>query len=144
MSNFDTIDAITDNLEAVLKSVGLNFSRETQTDISAIPAGAFPAGQIFYLGEVFEDIYGERPEYIEATYSIRVIIREADSRQMMRALQVWAHKIRDVLTVSALNIGALSSSRLVSFVRTERAEVEAPTQDIGAVSVNVVIRYREV
>lgn len=143
MTNFSTIKSITDNLQSVLRGIGLNFSREIHEDESKIPAGAIPLGHIFYRGETFEDTFNQRPIYIEAEYKLRVILRERDPIDMMREMQKWTHTVKDALTVNALNIGDLASSKLVNLVRVERAETETLSADMGAVNIEAIVRYRE-
>ena len=103
-----------------------------------------PYGRIFYIGEVFEELSGERAAYIEAEYTLRVTIGERDRRQMMREQQKWVHLIRDGLAVAALNIGALVSSKLVSRVISEDAIIEmAGSDSVASVVYRVRVRYRE-
>lgn len=143
MSNFDTIKSITDNLQSLLKGLGLNFSREIHEDELKIPAGSIPSGQIFYQSETFEDAFNLRPEYIEASFRLRIVLRERNPIDMMREQQKWTHTTKDALTVNALNIGDLITSKLVSLVATERAESETLSADMGAVNIEVIVRYRE-
>lgn len=143
MSNFDTIKSITDNLQAVLKGVGLHFSREAYED-QDIPASILPHGQIFYKRERFEDSFNMRPEYIEAEFMVRVVFSERDSEDIMRGMQKWAHTVRDALTVNALNIDDLAASKLVSLVTVEAAEGELIKGTLAGTVIECTIRYREV
>lgn len=145
MSNFDTIVAITDNLEAVLRGMGINFTRKTYEDMASIPTSLFPVGEITYNGESFEHPSGQRSGYAEADYRLRVILREAEAKDMQRVQMKWIHLIRDGLTVNALNIGSLVSSKLISNAITEAARPNnTQTDGIGAVEYDIKIRYREV
>lgn len=144
MTDFSTITAITDNLESVLKGLGIHFDRATYETDSDIPASVLPYGRIFYLGEAFEELSGERPAYIESEFNLRVTIGERDPRKMMMEQQRWIHSVRDGLTVGALNIGALASSKLVSRVITDEARIEQNRIDsISSAVCRVKIRYRE-
>lgn len=143
MSNFDTIKSISDNLQSVLKGVGLHFSREAYED-EAIPASILPHGQIFYRRERFEDSFNLRPEYIDASFTVRVVFSERDPADIMMGMQKWAHAVRDALTVNALNIGNLASSKLVSLVTVEAAEGELIKGTLAATVIECTIRYREV
>ena len=145
MSNFDTIIAITDNLETVLRNMGINFTRKTYEDMASIPTSLLPLGEITYDGESFEHPSGQRSGYAEAGYRLKVIIREAEAKDMQRVQMKWVHLIRDGLTVNALNIGALVSSKLISNVVTEAARPDnTQTGGIGSVEYDIKIRYREV
>lgn len=142
MSNFDTIDAITDNLQGVLKKLGVNFARETFEDLNAIPASLLPHGQIFYEREDFEYAHGQKPEYANALFRLRVIIAGQDARLLIREQQKWVHLIREALTVNALNIGGLATSKLINMVSTENVEIENMTAK-AALNYRVAVRYRE-
>ena len=145
MSNFDTIIAITDNLETVLRGMGISFTRKTYEDMANIPTSLLPLGEIIYNGESFEHPSGQRSGYAEAEYKLKVILREAEAKDMQRVQMKWVHLIRDGLTVNALNIGSLASSKLISNVLTEAARPNnTQTDGIGAVEYDIKIRYREV
>ncbi|CAG0933365.1 hypothetical protein PLCT1_02345 [Planctomycetaceae bacterium] len=145
MSNFDTVQAITTNLEKVLRGLGLKFSPTIFDDAKNIPASLIPLGEIFYNRETFEYTHGQKPEYAEAEYALRVTLSYRNPADMMREQQRWVHLIRDGLTVNALNIGDLVTSKLVSRVTTEEAAVENDRSNgIAAISYRTLIRYREV
>ncbi len=145
MGNFDTINAITDNLEAVLKGQGINFDRKTYDDLKQVPASSLPLGEIRYSGETFEYNFGEKPKYAEAEFDMKVILSASDPRDMMLTQQKWTHLIRDALTIAALNIGVLASSQLISRVTTVRVSMDnSRTDGIAAVDYRVSVRYREV
>lgn len=143
MSNFDTITSITDNMESVLRGLGINFTREYDDDVTKIPAGSLPLGQLFYDSETFENIYNERPQYVEVSYRLRVLFRIVEGRALMREQQRWAHLIRDALTVSALNINDLVTTQYVSRVQITGIEADVINDSMAAVIVSPVIRYRE-
>lgn len=141
MSNFDTIKSITDNLQTVLRAKGIKFERKI--DEENIKASQLPAGQIFYRAEVFEYVHQMKPKYIEATFSIKTIIKERDAQNLIESTQKWVHNIREAINVDALNIGDLSASKLVSRADTETADVEYPDKDTAMINSTAVIRYRE-
>lgn len=144
MSNFDTIQAITDNIQSVLRGQGIDFIRRTFDDLSLVPASGIPLGEIYYRNETFEYTFGERPKYAAASYLVRVILREPDPVDMMRQQQKWAHIVRDALTVPALNTGALAASQLVSRVITDRVEADNTRSDgLSAMNYQVSVQYRE-
>lgn len=144
MGNFESIVSITDNLESVLKGMGINFTRKTYEDMASIPTSLLPLGEITYNGETFEHPSGQRSGYAEADYRLRVIIKESDARDMQRLQMKWVHLIRDGLTVNTLNIGSLASPKLISNIITEAARPNnTQTDGIGAVEYDIKIRYRE-
>ena len=61
----------------------------------------------------------------------------------MRHQQDWAHRIRDAVTVNALNTGALADSKLVSLVNTTDVAItyEPP---LSTIDYRLNVRYREV
>lgn len=144
MSNFDTIKSIADNLESVLRGLGIHFDRKTYEDIGNIPASVLPHGEIFYRGEAFEHTHGQRAGYAESGFQLKVIIRERTPSDVMREQMRWVHLIRDALTVNALNIGSLVTSKLVSLVTTGTVEVDnTRTDGVAAMDYQVTVRYRE-
>lgn len=145
MSNFDTIQAITKNLETALSGLGVKFSLKCYDDAGkSTPASVIPRGEFFYNGEVPENTHGERPSYIEAEYMLKVILNHLDSAKMVRAQQEWFHLIRAGVTVNALNSGALAASKLVSKVITESATPENDgSSGLATFNYRVKIRYRE-
>jgi hypothetical protein len=142
MGNFETADAITDNVQLVLEQQGIKYEPEVIEDIDKVADSSLPLGQIFYKGEEFEYTHGQKPQYSEIEFLLRVIFRERDQRQMIRMQQEWAHKIRDSLTVNALNIGKLESSKLVSRVTTTNVDVDNRAV-LSVLEYEVLIRYRE-
>lgn len=142
MSNFDTVDAITDNVQAVLEAQGIKYHPEVIEDVEKIADSALPLGQIFYKGEEFEYTHGQKPQYSEIEFLLRVVFRERNQREMIRMQQEWAHKIRDSLTVNALNIGKLVSSKLVSRVTTENVDIDNRAA-LSVLEYEVLVRYRE-
>ena len=142
MSGAETVKAITDNLQGLLRSQGIQFTREVFEEVTHIPASLLPLGQIFYQGEDFEYTHGERPGYVEAIFLVRVLLRERDPQSKIRAEQTWVHRIRDSLTVDSLNTGSLSESKPVSRITISRATID----HIGHTAVlncTIRIRYRE-
>ncbi|MBI5599203.1 MAG: hypothetical protein HY890_05630 [Deltaproteobacteria bacterium] len=141
MSGFDIVKAITDNVQAALEREGIKFSRKAYGDGKNIPASLIPFGQISYTGEDFEYTHGERPGYAEARFSITVVIRERDHVEAMRSHQDWAHKVRDALTVNAVNSGAIATSKPVSRVVTDGVIAEAG-ENCSFLKCRVTVRYR--
>ncbi len=142
MSNVDTIISITENIRAAAQVEGILLSPKTGAQARNVPASVMPAGEIVYIGEAFEDSYGERPHYVTAGFLISVEFPERLMEDVMRAQQVAAHKLRGALTINSLNTGALIASKPISSVRI--TEVQAQMKDdIGSMSCMVAVRYRE-
>lgn len=143
MSNYDTVRAITDNIQSVLAKEGIHFTKKAFDDEKAIPAGLLPLGRIFYTGEFFENGYGQRPLYAEAEFTIKVALAAGDPEDLVREQQKWAHKIRGALTVDALNAGDLAATRYVSRVTISRA-VSENKKNVSHLACKTAVRYREV
>ncbi len=142
MGNKETVWSITDNTQTVLQGLGIKFSRQIYEEVEKIPASLMPYGQIFYKGEEFEYTHGQKPEYGEIEFLLRVAIQNRDATQMIREQQKWAHLIRDGLTVAALNIGDIVSSKLVSRVTTEDVTIDHRAA-VSVLEYGVLVRYRE-
>lgn len=144
MASIDTVQAITANLKEILeKGAGLKFANKVYEGDTAIPSGFLPLGQIFYQGEDFEYIHGQRPGYAEARFLIRVIHQESNPEKLMRELQELLHKVRaSVSAVDALNINDLLTSKEVSRVISESDEINNRAES-SILSYQVLIRYRE-
>ena len=140
--NFATIKSITDNVQSVLQGQGIKFSRSTFEDETAIPAALIPYGQIFYTGEDFEYTHGQRAGYAVGNFDIKVILQNRDATNLILSMQKWTHAIRDALTVNALNIVDLASSKLVSWVNVEGVKTEHKAE-YGFMNFGIKIRYRE-
>ena len=143
MSNYDTVNAITANVQKVLKGLGIHFNLEAYDDEAAIPATVLPHGQIFYECEFFEYGHGQKPLYIEVQLRLHVVLMERAPADIIREQQTWVHAIRGALTITALNIGDLAVSKYVSRVTTESVKL-LNSQPRSAVEYVVLIRYREV
>lgn len=142
MTNFDIVVAITENMEAALKSIGINFARKTFDDERNIPATLLPAGEIFYEAEAFEDGFNEKPAYGQAEFTVKVVIGAMQPHDAMTEQQRWAHLMRTTLSVTSLNAGALASTKSVSRVRIARVEAHS-TRGLSSVSLRAAVRYRE-
>ena len=141
-NNFTTIKSITDNLQSVLLAIGIKFSRKAFEDAGSIPLSLLPFGEIYYKGESFEYTHGQRSGYAEANYLIKVITQGHDNTELVRTAQKWVHGVRDSITINALNIGELATSKLVSWVNMESVEI-VYTAEYGTIDYVIKIRYRE-
>ena len=142
MSNFDTAKAIIENIKEVLRAQGINFTEATFGDTDDIPASLIPYGRIFYEREIFEYTHGQKPLYAETEFRINVILRDTNQEVLIRDQQEWVHKIRDSVTINALNINDLASSLLVSRVTSDNVEMEN-FLDVVFIDYRMLIRYRE-
>lgn len=143
MTNVDTVKAITDNIEAALKKEGMDLSATTYEEGGPVPAGLVPVARIFYTGVAFEDTYGERPSYADALFTLKTTLGGRPGRELMQSEQMWAQRIRDALTPSALNAGDLAASRLVSRVTVNGVEVSNKAES-STIICRITVRYREV
>lgn len=142
MSNLDTVMSITDNIRSALRALGINSVPRAFDDEKSVPASLLPMGSVFYTGERFESVQGQRPSYAEAEYNIKVLVALMSPQDLVPELQRWAHGIREALTVNALNTGGLSESKLVSRVSVTRVDSEN-RKDRSSLSLKALVRYRE-
>jgi hypothetical protein len=139
--SFESVRAITENLRRTLEAKGIRFQAAHGEDDHPTQASLLPAGLIFYSGESFEYVHGQRAGYAEAEYRVRVIFREKDAGGIAAERQKWGHTIREALTVDSLNTGVLAGARPVS--RVVVANIKAgETKGLSALNCTVIVRYR--
>ena len=143
MGDFDTVKSITDNLQRILDKQGIKFDREIFDDINKIEGSKLPVGQIFYQSPIFEYSHGQKPEYADLEFQVRVVFKDRSATDSIRDEQEWVQRIRESVTINALNVGDLASSLLVSKVTTEEVEVEHPGDGVGVLNYTLNVRYRE-
>jgi len=141
VNRFETINAITENLRGLLEKEGLYVERDNFGEDKNAPAGLFPSAQLYYEGEDFEYTHGQRAGYAEATFRVRLLLRKRDVQEMIAEEQRWTHRIRDAISVNALNMGAVAASTPVSRVETRSVKVERKGQ-VSRLDYVLVIRYR--
>lgn len=139
---YETVSAITENIEAALRAAGLGVTRKALDLARALPAGMLPLAQVLYDGEAFEDPFGERPGYAEARFTIRVLLAEPDDASAATEEQRLGHAAREAVTPDVLNGGALSTERPVVAVRIPGFGVEGGG-GLSRISMDVSVRYRE-
>jgi hypothetical protein len=142
MSSSDTVAAITENLREVLVGLGINFSFKSFDDRKDAPASASPVGIIIYKGESFDEAHGQRPGYIEAVFDVNVLIYLKVHEEALRVQQEWIHRIRQTLTVNALNVNALLLNKKVSRVEIPKAEALSEMNK-SSINLLVKVRYRD-
>ena len=143
MGNADTIKSLTDNMQTVLQAQGIKFARKNLENIKDIPSSLLPYGAILDKGIEFEYTHGQRAGYAEQNFLIWVVDRERNDKVNMRQIQEWLQKIRGALTVNALNIGDLVTSKLVSRVTTVDTDTEHREDGLSVLNYLVSVRYRE-
>lgn len=143
MSNVDTAFSVTDNLEAILKGFKINVERVYTEELRDVPASTLPLLQMFYMADDFEYTHGQKPEYAEMEFLIRGLFsRDKGSKANMRNNQKKVHEVRDGVTINALNIGDLASSKLVSRVTSDSIR-NRREDDMDIMDYTLKIRYRE-
>lgn len=143
MSALDTVKAITTNLEAIITST-LAWQLEDASGGKGTPSA--PLVNILYAGEAPEDIFNERPSYIEVDFTLLISFTGTDSYLPAQARidqQTNAHAIRSAVTVALLNVGDLSASKLVSFVEHGEWEVDYLNPALSIITYPITVRYRE-
>lgn len=139
MGNLDTIKAVEDNITAILLAQNINvedsFTNETiETD---------PLAVIKFTGETFGYSNGQKPLYNELRYDVAIRFSDkAPSTSRDRAAD-YAHRLRDGITVNALNVAALAASKLVSWVSHDGYDVTY-TPPVTQIDYRLTVRYREI
>jgi hypothetical protein len=143
-SDFPTLKSIRDNVFTVLKSKGINFTVETYDNIDNIEASILPHGQVRYDRVDYENTHGQRSSYAEVLFFIRVVFKNNNKKVSQDKQMEWTDLIRKGLTVDALNINDLVTSKLVSLVTTVNIEVDnTDSGGLTALEYEMLIRYRE-
>lgn len=139
MANSDSVKAITTNITSILTTQGLSVE-----DISGDPeTDTITLAQIHYQGEDFEYAHGMKPLYNEINYLIRMVFNKMSPVLSRDAQAEWIHKVREAITVNALNVGSLATTKLVSLVEHEGADVEY-RPPISTINYKLKVRYREI
>ncbi|MCK4846100.1 MAG: hypothetical protein KAS88_00400 [Deltaproteobacteria bacterium] len=142
MSNYQVVSSITENLRQLLQGEGIKFSAKVFEDESAIPMSLIPFGRILYKGESFEHSYGMKPGYVDAEFLTTVTLKGNDDASLMDEAQLWTHRLREAVTVSAVNVGGLSASKPVTQAAISKVDVKRDGELISLSGV-VTLRYRE-
>lgn len=142
MNGFEVVRSVTDNIEETLRGLGFKFTKKALEGEDSIPAGLLPLARIFYLGERFEESFGERPLHGEAGFLIKVSFAARESFQLVMEQQRAAHQIREALTVDAINSGQLSETKNVSRVAIEECAVRN-RGGMPELEMKAAVRYRE-
>ena len=142
MSNYQIVSSITENLRQLLQSEGIKFSTQLYDDEASIPMSLIPFGRILYKGESFEHSFGLKPGYVEAEFLLSVILSGSDELRLMDEAQLWTHRLREAVTVSAINVAGLSTSMPVSNAAISKVVIERRGK-LLLLDGLITIRYRE-
>lgn len=138
MSDLDTIKSIEDNLTAIITAQGFNFE-----DSSSDPkAETTPVATLLFKSEDFDYTHGQKPLYNELGYEIVANYSVSAPSTARDKAAEYGHKLRENITVNALNTGALASTKLVSRIDHQGYDVEY-SKPIVRVIYKLKIRYRE-
>lgn len=139
MANSDTVKAAEDNLSAILTAQGFNVEDSSSNkELDSVPLCV-----ISHRGEDFGASHGERPLYNEIRYSLEVRFSDKYPATSRDKVADWAHRIRNNVYVTALNVDSLADSKLVSWVDHEGYDVEY-SPPITQIEYRLRVRYREV
>jgi hypothetical protein len=141
MPDSDTTKAIVANVKTVASLQGIKFSVRKYEDEN-IPASLLPHGTILYTEMEYEYVHGQRSGYAQLGLMLRIVIKERNAEETLRSQLEWTDKLRSSLTINALNIGKLLTSKLVSRVTTETVDVDN-TADKSILNFEIFVRYRE-
>ena len=143
MANTDTSLAILDNVKKVLNQTDLSWDYISFENEENVASSQYPRGTINFTDTDFEQTFGERPSYAEDVYEFKGWFRVKNQEDITRKKVTFVHTVRDALTVNALNIGALATSKLVSQVGIDDVSTESISNDVITITVTERIRYRE-
>lgn len=140
VTNTTNVQAIITNLETI---VGTTLGFKLEYNIKDDPdVDTTPGAIILYLGEVFEESFGEKPLYNEIAFLILIKFTE-DTPGLIRDKAVtYIHKLREGITIDLLNVGDLAATKIVSRVTHEGADLDNE-QPVNQIDYSLSIRYRE-
>ncbi|MCK5235476.1 MAG: hypothetical protein KAR06_00710 [Deltaproteobacteria bacterium] len=141
MGNYATVDAITDNIKAILTAQG--FQLEDLGIGTDKIMTTIPYVMVNYVGEKFDHAHGQRPLYNQANFELVFYINSDNPTTAKEKAQEFTHKIQENVTIDTLNVGALLSSKLVSQVYSNDSFVDYD-QPLTRVTYSLYVRYREV
>jgi hypothetical protein len=142
MASVDTVLSIFKNVEKVLRAKGIKFVAQENLKPEDIPAAQMPAGFVDYDGEIFEYTTGMALGYAEVRCFIEIYIIGASVTARTDQIR-WLHKLKTALTVNALNVGDLETSKKVSRVDPGTPTVERLSPTLRVVRATVEVRYEE-
>jgi|GEM_PF-2811021 len=136
--NAATVNSITDNLISILTALsGFLFEKDS------IDPKINTWVQLNIGSDNEDENHGEGPMYIEQQYEIvaqREITDKRDHRTKGAQIK-W--DIKEAITVAALNVKDLASSKLISIVEQDSSVNEYSSAEGLGVMVNVTVRFRD-
>lgn len=136
--NAATVNSITDNLISILTALsGFLFEKDS------IDPKINTWVQLNIGTDNEDENHGEGPMYIEQQYEIvaqREITSKSDHR--IKGAQIkW--DIKEAITVAALNVEDLASSKLISLVEQASSVNDYSSAEGLGITVNVTVRFRD-
>lgn len=140
MADNTTVKAIRTNIITILSALDDLIFEDLSTDPQA---EADVLATLDYNGTRYENTFGNRKSYAEATFTIQIRFRAATKNAAQEKAIDWTTELRGAFDGgNSLNIGDLSASTPVSWV--EQATTEAIyEQPIGALTHELIVRYVE-
>jgi hypothetical protein len=140
MSDADTVKSIITNIKTLLTAGGYQLEDDgIGADKQLLSAAA---ARVDYLGESFDDAFGQRSSFAEVLFSITFSFNGVNLTTRRTKFADLIHFIRDGFTVDTLNVGDLVLTKLVSAVRTESVDTSYE-RPFAEVVYQIRIRYRE-
>lgn len=138
MSDEATEKSIITNLEAIFNGFGW-----VQEDLSSnTTAKTTPFYMLEYQTIDFEENFGQKPRYNELGIIIHILIEAKTATAARDKKSELTHSVRPNVTIDALNIGDLATSKLVS--RVGHGPVDSPHSPPKLeVAYPLTVRYRE-
>lgn len=143
MSTISTVQSITDNVATILKALSLNVEYDTTVDFGNLPKSNNDFVRLIWLREIPEYTRGQRQSYRETFFELQIIIEERNKQELNRKLQQRVHEVINGLTVDALNIGDLVSTKLITLVEVSQNDDFDYRDTRAMISLELMVRYRD-
>jgi hypothetical protein len=141
MTNAANVKAIIANVESIISTtIGYNLEYAIRADEDV---DTTPNAVLLYDGEEFEENFGEKPLYNEIKFEILTQFRESDPQDIRDKSVDIIHNYRGNITIDALNVGDISSSKVVSRVDHD-TNARAEGIPVVQLSYQMLVRYREI
>lgn len=132
-----------ENIKSIVGSLGaFSDMREVVKNANGGPSIGGPQFTVAYSGTDFENNYGERPNYDNSTFVVRIKYLDANMRGLHETIIKSIHLVKQAMTIDALNVGDLTTSKLVRRVSVGKATMTSEPPSV-IVSIEVTVRYRE-
>lgn len=136
--NAATVNSITDNLVAIIMALP-KYLFESDAIDPKINAWV----QLNIGGDTEDENHGEGPMYIEQRYQLlaqREITDKNDHRTKSAQIK-W--DLKEAITVAALNVGDLETSRLVSLIELGSSVNDYNSSEGLIVDIDLMVRFRD-